>query len=195
MEMKILGVKMVKNGTKGLNVTFEKHNQKNGATFLDSYDVSYGVPIGSGIRNWFMKLENHGSSMLGLDENVGCRVLSIGNVGGKISLNCNVMVYDNRSYNANAVPVSQGTEFAGYEDLVRCWEGLCDDVMVYIEGNSVPTFKQMILDLQEYGDEKQKKVVEGFDELSEVEQEQKAREILEKGNYIVLSPEDANVDF
>jgi flagellar hook-associated protein FlgK len=193
--MKITRVKMLDNGLKGLEIWFDKNEDRGGLTFTNSYHVKVRVPVNSYLRGAFHSLERDFAKLLGLTETVNfSTVLDVSYRKGEgVVLGGRVSVGSWGEYGAKTMFVGQDNEYPNYEKL----EGFCSELIDLtnkwmVESTGINS-KQMLMDFREFGKENMKLALADydFDSMSPEDATAKAMELLEKQGAVIMMQDDA----
>ncbi len=195
--MKITRIKMMDKGLKGLEIWYEKGEDRGGVTFQNEYHVKVRVPVSSEIRGAFYALEKDFAKLLGL----AAKGLNYSTVldlsfrqGIGLVLAGRVNVGTWGEYKAKTMFIGQDNEYPDFEKLEELCSDLVEIVSKWMVDSANLNAKQMLLDFREFGKENLKMSLEeyDFDSMTLEDATAKAMELLEKQGAVVMMQDDAN---
>lgn len=193
-KLNLAGVKLVNFGAKGIKVKYDKGAARGTYVFNDEYDVKHKSPIPLGLRDKFRALGSHVADLCLIGEQYVDHIDVTGvqsNGGDQFLITASVKTVDDKHFTVNTPKITEDTEYERFDEVIGVINEIYDGVIEYIESDRLVNDSQIIADF--IASQKGESDID-LDSMSEDDQKDKAREILEKGGAIVMDADDYTVE-
>lgn len=188
--MKISSVKLLNNGLKGVDVSYETTSVKGGREFNNEIKKKHKSPVHEDLMKLFKSLDFYVKDIFGLTtQDVEVTGVTYGNKGFIVSSKITVDSLVIPKVSALNTPlVSDADDYFHYKDVCAILDAIYAETEAFISGEKVMNDKQLVMSFYEA-----KKVEMDYEGMTNEEIQQAATAILEKMGSIVIHNEDMDV--